>query len=193
MRKKPIINDAAVRNRYAELGVETYYRQEGGDYSNPHFPQIRELLLRNRHRIDFSRSLDFCCGSGEVSKVVLEMGHLLPLASDPFTAEAYRRNFDAECLPWSFDDVIRGNAGGGFSVVVCSFAMHLCPEKKWYPLTRQLLEMAPQLVVITPHKRPDLSGLDGVQLEFEDTWPTERGKLVFLKSYSLRSGASESR
>ncbi|HRJ14778.1 MAG TPA: hypothetical protein PLI34_07265 [Saprospiraceae bacterium] len=187
MRKRPVpSNDAAVRNRYAELGVEVYYREEGSDYNNPHFPQIRQLLLNNRHRIDFSHSLDFCCGSGEVSKVVLEMGFPLPSASDPFTAEAYGRNFDAECLPWSFDDVIRGKAEGRFSSVICSFAMHLCPEKKLFPLTRQLLSMAPQLVVVTPHKRPDLSKLEGVQLDFEDAWRTERGKSVFLKSYSLR-------
>lgn len=186
MRRKPPNNDAAIRNRYAESGVEAYYRQEGSHYHNPHFPQIRELLLRNRHRIDFSHCLDFCCGSGEVSKVVLEMGFPLPVASDPYTAEAYQRNFGRECLAWSFDDVIRGSAQGSFSAVVCSFAMHLCPEKKWYPLTRQLLAMAPRLVVITPHKRPDLSKLDGVQWEFEDAWPTERGKLVFLKSFSLR-------
>jgi hypothetical protein len=114
------------------------------------------------------------------------MGFPLPLASDPFTAEAYRRNFDTDCRLWSFEDVIKGKAEGSFSAVICSFAMHLCPEKKLYPLTRQLLSMSPQLVVITPHKRPDLSALDGVQLEFEDAWPTSRGKLVFLKSYSLR-------
>lgn len=187
MRKKPTTNnEAAVRNRYAELGVETYYREEGGEYHNPHFPQIRQLLLHNRHRIDFRHCLDFCCGSGEVSKVLLEMGFPLPLASDPYTMEAYRRNFDAECHTWSFDDVVKGKAEGSFSAVICSFAMHLCPEKKLYPLTRQLLGMSPQLVVITPHKRPDLSKLEGVQLEFEDAWPTERGKSVFLKSYTLR-------
>jgi hypothetical protein len=177
--------EEAIRNRYADLGVEGYYESEGADYSNPHFPEIRELLLRNAHRIDYSSVLDFCCGSGEVSKVVQELGFPLPAASDPFTAAAYRRNFDAPCLPLSFADVIRGKLNGRFSAILCSFALHLCPQKQLYPLVMQLLAHSDQLVVITPHKRPDLSRIAGVELKFFDAFPTERGKNVFLNGYAL--------
>ncbi len=167
------------------MGVESYYQAEGASYANPHFPEIRQLLLRNAGRINFSHCLDFCCGAGEVSCVVQELGFPLPTASDPYTGEAYRQRFGAECLPLSFADVIRDQLSGIFSSVICSFALHLCPEKQLYPLVHQLLAHAPQLVVITPHKRPDLSRIAGVELQFSDAFPTSRGKNVFLKSYGL--------
>jgi len=61
--------------------------------------------------------------------------------------------------------------------------MHLCPEKQLYPLAYQLFQCSPQLVIITPHKRPQLEKLDGVNLDFDDFTLTQKGKKVFLKSY----------
>ncbi len=46
---------------------------------------------------------------------------------------------------------------------------------------------APVLVVITPHKRPALEELPGIELVKEDFELTERGKKVRLKQYQLRS------
>lgn len=179
----PEIHNKAIRNRYAEMGVDGFYQAEGDQYTNPHFPQVRQLLRQNAHRINCSNTLDFCCGSGEVSRVMQELGFPLPGASDPYTGDAYEKNFGRKCLPLSFGDVIRGHLNGSFSAIICSFALHLCPEKQLYPLVHALLSSAPQLVVLTPHKRPDLSRISGVILEFEDACPTERGKHVFLKSY----------
>jgi len=179
----PAILNKSIRNQYAQMGVDGFYKAEGAHYANPHFPQVRSLLLSNEHRIDLSHAMDFCCGSGEVSKVVLELGFPLPLASDPFTGDAYSRNFGIQCLPISFMDVIRGHLKADFSSIICSFALHLCPEKQLFPLVHALLGCAPQLVVITPHKRPDLTKISGISLDFEDACPTERGKNVFLKSY----------
>jgi hypothetical protein len=179
----PATTNKAIRNHYADLGVEGYYLAEGAGYSNPHFPQVRQLLIQNAHRIDFSHALDFCCGSGEVSRVVKELGFPLPAASDPYTGNAYSRNFGTPCLSFSFNDIIRGHLNANFSTIICSFALHLCPEKQLYPLVHALLCCAPQLVVISPHKRPDLSRISGISVEFEDVSPTDRGKNVFLKSY----------
>ncbi len=177
--------EEGIRNRYAEIGVDAYYREEGTQYANPHFPQVRELLRRNAGRIDYAQAFDFCCGAGEVSTVIRELGHPLPTASDPYTGAAYRRRHDAPCLPLSFDDVIRGALAGygPFSSVICSFALHLCPAKQLFPLVFQLFQTAPQVVIITPHKRPELSGLEGVKLEFQDEVRTGRGKRVQLKTY----------
>jgi len=187
-RQQPITNerrDGAIRNRYAEKGVAAYYREEGARYANPHFEQVRQLLIRNADRLDYRRAFDFCCGAGEVSSVVRELGYPPPVAADPYTQAAYRQRNDAPCLPFSFDDVIRGalNGHGPFSSVICSFALHLCPPRQLFPLVFQLFQTAPQLVIITPHKRPDLSGLQGVRLAFSDEVPTQRGKAVRLRSY----------
>lgn len=176
-------NTDAIRNQYSKLGTTGYYQAFGKEYKNPHFQEIRALLLQNAHRIDYSRVLDFCCGSGEVSLVLHEVGYPLPLASDPYTTEAYRSNFNQDCLPLSFEEVIRGHLKGQFSAIICSFAMHLCPKKQLFPLSYQLFQCSPQLVIITPHKRPELALLEGISLDFTDFTLTDRGKKVFLKSY----------
>ncbi len=177
--------EEAIRNRYAKKGVNAYYREEGAQYANPHFSQVRELLRRNADRIDYTHTFDFCCGAGEVSTAIRELGYAPPIASDPYTGEAYRRRHDASCLPFSFDDVVRGALAGygPFSSVICSFALHLCPASQLFPLVFQLFQTTSRLVIITPHKRPDLAGLEGVELEFRDEVRTGRGKRVQLKAY----------
>lgn len=174
-----------IRDEYAESGVKEYYQSKGNTYSNPHFPQVRQLLIQNDQRIDYSNVLDFCCGSGEVSLVLQELKYPLPTACDPFTQEAYQANFDQTCLSFSFDDVIRGKLDGSFSAVICSFAMHLCPEKQLFPLVANLFRLSPNIVIITPHKRPALEQLSGVELVYEDFVLTDRGKKVRLKSYKI--------
>ncbi len=176
-------SEGAIRNRYAEEGVEEYYKESGANYSNPHFKQVRQLLLQNEHRIQFQNVLDFCCGSGEVSRVIQELGYSLPTASDPFTTEAYQKQFQRSCLPYSFTDVIKGNLIGKYSAIICSFAMHLCPANDLFPLAYQLFQCTDQLVIITPHKRPDLEHYEGISLDFEDDTLTERGKKVRLRAY----------
>lgn len=174
---------ASIRNLYQQWGVEKYYAQSGGEYANPHLLQIEALLIQNQHRIEFHTALDFCCGSGEVSMVLQKMGFPLPQASDPYTQEAYQKNTGMPCWTHSFDDVIRGALVGQFSSIICSFAMHLCPQKQLYPLVYQLFRHAPQLIIITPHKRPALENFSGITLDFMDYVLTERGKKVFLKAY----------
>ena len=72
---------------------------------------------------------------------------------------------------------------GNFSAVICSFAMHLCPQDQLFLLSYYLFETAPQIVIITPHKRPALETLEGVEMEFEDSVLTKREKKVRLKAY----------
>lgn len=174
-----------IRNEYAKMGVEAYYKAKGHVYSNPHFAQIEALLVQNEHRIDYTNVLDFCCGSGEVSAVVRTLNYPLPIASDPFTQKAYQSNFNKKCLSLSFEDVIRGHLEGHYSAVICSFAMHLCPEKQLFPLVFNLFQHSSMLVIITPHKRPVLEEIDLVALVFEDFVLTERGKKVKLKAYEM--------
>ncbi len=180
---KALDSGDAIRNHYAEQGVKEYYKTHGAEYQNPHFEQVKQLLQQNEYRIDYQNVLDFCCGSGEVSQVIQELGFPLPTASDPFTGDAYFQRFDKTCLPHSFEAVIKGHLSGNFSSIICSFAMHLCPTKALFPLAYQLFQCSPQLVIITPHKRPDLSLFSGIQLEFEDDTLTERGKKVRLRAY----------
>jgi len=177
-------NQKAIRNRYNELGVNEFYKKHGADYTNPHFSYIQSLIENNYHRIDCTRVLDFCCGSGEVSLVLKKLGFSTTQGSDPFTQKAYQKNLRKKCLNYSFEDIIKGELKETYSSVISSFAMHLCEEEQLYPLTHQLLNAAPQLVIITPHKRPLLEKIDGIELIFEDYVLTFKGKKVRLKSYA---------
>lgn len=172
-----------IRDEYKDQGVENYYLEQGANYENPHFAQVKDLLLQNSAHIDYSRVLDLSCGSGEVSFVLKELGFSETEACDPYTQEAYQVRMGTYCRPWSFEDIVKGALTDQYSAVICSFAMHLCPEELLFALVYQLFQHTKLLVIITPHKRPELEKLEGVRLIFEDFTLTERGKKVRLKAY----------
>ena len=173
----------SIRSSYENLGVEGFYQKSGDQYTNPHEAQIIALIKNNAHRIDYGKVLDFCCGSGEVTEVLAKMGFENTVGSDPFTQTAFKNRTGKDALSLTFDDVIRNGLDQKYSAVISSFAMHLCPIKKLYPLTHQIFQFTKQLIIITPHKRPVLEKLDGVQLQFTDDVLTTRGKAIRLKSY----------
>ncbi len=196
----------AIRDEYAEKGVEAYYKANANVYENPHFPYIKALLWQNKHRINYNRVLDFCAGGGEVTLILSDENLLIEegksirgkenepqfLGCDPFTFKLYEKNTGFKCLPFNFEDVIKGKfekklAGNIFTSIISSFGMHLCPEKQLFSLVYQLFALSQNIVIITPHKRPQLEKLQGVQLLFEDFVLTEKGKKVFLRSYILRA------
>jgi SAM-dependent methyltransferase len=176
----------SIRPLYDAHGAEGYYREHGHEYQNPHFPEIRALLERNFERLDCTSVLDFAAGGGEAAQVLRGLGAAHITGCDPFTYELFEKNTGLPCLRHSFKDVIRGSLSGRrYSLIVSSFALHLCPPKDLYPLAWQLLQAAPLLVALTPHKRPELEALPGVALLWEDFVLTEREKKVRLKAYGM--------
>lgn len=105
-------------------------------------------------------------------------------ASDPFTAKLYQKQIEQPCFDWSFEDVIKGKMQGQYSSIICCFAMHLCEPSQLYPLVIQLFAHTSSLVIITPHKRPQLESLDGVNLVNTAFVLTPRGKKVHWKEYN---------
>jgi SAM-dependent methyltransferase len=175
----------AIRNQYQELGVDAYYEQHGSVYENPHFRYIEALLQQNESRIDYSNILDLCCGGGEVCMIIQTLGYQDFVGCDPFTEAAFERNLNQKAINLSFDDILKGKLNGQYSAIICSFAMHLCPEKQLFSLAFELFQHTKMLIVITPHKRPELENLNGISLDFEDFTLTERGKKVRLKAYRI--------
>ncbi len=173
----------AIRKSYEQYGVENFYRNHAENYENPHFPQVRELLLRHENNIDYSQCLDLACGGGEVSLVLREMGYDNFEGADPFTYKLYKKKLRQNCYHWSFEDIIRGKVDKKYTAIICSFGMHLCPPKQLYPLATTLLRMAPQMIIITPHKRPDFQQYANIKLDFEDFALTAKGKKVRLRKY----------
>lgn len=174
-----------IRKLYETFGAENYYREHASAYQNPHFPQIRELLVRNFEKLDCSGAvLDFACGGGEVSVVLGTLGVEKIEGCDPFTFDLYQKVTGLPCLKLSFMDVIKqGLPMMDYSCIVCSFAMHLCEIKDLFPLTWNLFQASDLLIIITPHKRPELEKLPGIELIWQDAALTEKGKKVHMKAY----------
>lgn len=176
----------AIRPLYDTCGVEGYYRDHADEYANPHFSEIKTLLERNFPRFDFSGGvLDFAAGGGEVAQVLQKLGVEKITGCDPFTFDLFEKNTGLACLRLSFKDVVKGASLGQYSLIISSFALHLCPPKDLFPLIWNLLQAAPTLVIITPHERPELEKLPGVALAWEDFAETEKGKKVRMKAYRL--------
>lgn len=172
-----------IRLQYEEHGAEGYYQNLGDSYENPHFPEIAALLRNNLFRIDTTCVLDFAAGGGEVSRVLLEAGVENITGADPYTGTLYEKNTGRVCEPWAFSDVVRNGLPATYSTVISSFALHLCPASSLFPLCWNLLDAAPLLVVITPHKRPELEIFSGIRLAWDDDVLTPRGKKVRMKAY----------
>jgi SAM-dependent methyltransferase len=177
----------AIRTEYAEKGVEAYYQKNANTYENPHFLYIQQLLEQNKGKIDYARVLDLACGGGEVALILRGIGFENTVGCDPFTKRLFVKNTGLPCFNYGFEDIVKGRLAakveGQYSSIISSFSMHLCDEKMLYSLANQLFMLTKNVVVITPHKRPQLEHFPEFELVFEDFVLTERGKKVFLKSY----------
>lgn len=149
----------SIRGQYEAHGADGYYQQHGADYRNPHEAIIWRIMQQvvPAWGIDCSSVLDLACGSGEITLILRAMGYPNVQGIDPYTHEAYfaRTGQVAECH--RFEDIAQGVlADRRYSLIVCSFALHLVDES-WLPaLLLQLRQIAPALLILTPHKRPQI-------------------------------------
>jgi SAM-dependent methyltransferase len=166
-----------IRLQYENLGVQGFYQTHGETYRNPHEKQIHGLLEQFAPLLNLSNTLDLACGSGEVTLKLLEFGAVMS-GIDPFTAAAYlkRTGLTAEAL--SFEEIADGVLEHrNYSLIVCSFAMHLFPISRLPLLIYQLSNISPQLLILSPHKRPVLKPEWGYVLATEKNFERVKGKL----------------
>lgn len=178
-----------IRDGYADHpgGAEGWYRDHGASYRNPHEVGVHAALA---HAVTAwstgepwgpggdGRLLDLACGSGEATLALVEAGIGVERidACDPFTIDAYRARVGREPLAtWTFADLAGGAAAGHeFGAVVCTHALHLCETSRLPMLCHALAHMTPVLVVVTPHKRPELREEWGWSLVEEHRDPETR-------------------
>ncbi len=162
--------EQAIRDEYGEHGVRGFYEQYGDRYRNPHEAVIRAVFYKglSRWQVDLSHVLDLACGSGEITLALQELGCTDIDGIDPYTADAYRARTGRTAEPFTFEQIADGALEGrAYSLIVCSFALHLLAPSRLPVVVYQLHRIAPALIVLTPHKRPHLREAWGWHLEDE--------------------------
>lgn len=148
-----------IRPLYEEYGSDGYYRQFGAKYRNPHEPIIGRCLQDavGRWSLDLTHVLDLACGSGEATLALQQLGATTCIGIDPYTSDAYQARTGTPAHSYSFTDITNGALNPTqFSLIVCSFALHLEEPSRLHALCYQLTQHAPALLVLTPHKKPHL-------------------------------------
>lgn len=170
MPQSPKPNPPALRQAYEEHGAQGYYERYGAEYRNPHEPIVAALVAQAvaRWQLPLGRVLDLACGSGEATLALraLGAGHIDGI--DPYTHAAYLARTGQPAERLSFEQAAAGAlAGRHYDLIVCSFALHLAPLSRLPALAIQLSLLAGTLLVLTPHKRPEIRAAWGWILEEE--------------------------
>ena len=177
MKRRPV---APIRPAYERAGVKGFYERHGADYRNPHEPAVIEILTRlvRRWPLDLGRVLDLACGSGEATLALRPLGARAIIGMDPYTGAAYRERTGQTAEAVTFEAIAGGAlAGRCYTLIVCSFALHLVPASRLPALAFQLARLAPHLIILTPHKRPVLKLEWGWALQDELLLERVRGRL----------------
>lgn len=172
-----------IRLLYEKYGVSDYYNRNFASYRNPHEREIKKLIENNIDYFKDKKILDFAAGNGEVTKVLRKYDVKDVVGADPYTFENYSKETGLYCMKLGFEDVIKKKLHGNYDIIISSFGLHLCDENLLHSLVLELFSHAKEIVIITPHKRPQLEKFPGVVLLFEDFVLTDKGKRVRLKVY----------
>jgi SAM-dependent methyltransferase len=150
---------SSIRNEYKEHSVKGFYEKFGDEYKNPHEPTIVKVLqlAAAKWQLDCRKVLDLACGSGEVTLALKNLGVSDIDGIDPYTYNAYLKRTGQAAEVYTFEDITSGAlCDRDYSLIVCSFAMHLLAESRLPVLAYQLRRIADSLMIITPNKRPHL-------------------------------------
>lgn len=147
----------AIRNQYAQVGVETYYQKNADTYTNPHERIITELINESTEIIDYGNTvLDLCCGNGLATKVLEQhVKHIV--GNDPYMYKQYTEQTNRCCYDYDFKQLAQACLIDKVDTIICSFALHLCDESLLPNVLYNLSLIANTLVVITPNKKPTIN------------------------------------
>lgn len=183
-------DNESIRKKYEQYSVRGFYQQFGKDYRNPHEPTINRViqLAVQKWQLDLQKVLDLACGSGEVTLALNNLGYDRIDGIDPYTNKAYWQRTGKLAETYSFEDIGTGVLWGRYySLIICSFALHLLSESRLPVVAYHLSTIADSLVIITPHKRPNLKPEWGWQYRDELVVDSVRSRLyVSSQSYVER-------
>jgi SAM-dependent methyltransferase len=159
LKPSPAPDRPSLRQHYQRYGVQEFYAQHGATYRNPHEPLIRLALQKAvvAWKLDLAHVLDLACGSGEVTLALREIGCSQIDGIDPYTGLAYHERTGQPAEPYTFEQIAGGAlTGRHYPLIICSFALHLVAISRLPLLAYHLAQIANTLLILTPHKRPQL-------------------------------------
>ena len=170
----------SIRSEYETRGVNAFYSGSGATYRNPHEPQLRRCITFavDKWRPDLARVLDLAAGSGEATVALRELGAGHVDAIDPYTADAYLARTGHSAERYTFEDVAAGVLSERrYTLVVCSFALHLCEPSRLPAVAQQLSLVGDAMLILTPHKRPAIKPEWGWTLAGEEVVERVRARM----------------
>ena len=94
---------------------------------------------------------------------------------------AYEDQTGHPCQQLTFEQIATGALHDqSYSHVGCSFAMHLCPPSQLPALLLELSQIAAQLMILSPHKRPIIR--DGWGWRLLDSFTEQRVHVRLFES-----------
>lgn len=146
----------SIRKHYEDVGVNNFYLYNGGSYVNPHIKDVQFCLRESikKWNLPITSILDLACGSGEVSACFIPDN---VTGIDPYTRESYFKRIGKHPMLYSFDDIINGAIiEHRYDLIICSYALHLIEESKLPNLCYALAQISNKMLIISPHKKPDI-------------------------------------
>ena len=148
-----------VRNEYKRVGsADKFYQNFSSDYKNPHKDIIIKLL---EDFMFFKRKdikiMDLSCGDGLVTEYLKNKGFVNIFGVDPYFKDIYEDKTKKKCYKKDFKTLPLSNEIPECDLVICSFAMHLCDKSMLPALLYKLAELSKEMIIITPHKRPEIN------------------------------------
>ena len=160
----------SIRSKYQKYGVKNFYEWNFDQYNNPHEPIIQKSIkfVNDNWNVNFNKSLDLAAGKGEISKTLINLGYKNIDACDAYSCDYYKTNNNTKCEKISFDDVINGALDKKkYDIIICSFALHLLEQSKLPTFLYKLTQISNQLLILSPHKRPEIREEWGWKLQNE--------------------------
>lgn len=170
----------SIRKGYEDYSVTGFYEQFGDNYHNPHEPAIHKSiqLTIQQWSVNLDNVLDLACGSGEVTVALNRLGYHNIDGIDPYTDKAYFNRTGKRAETYRFEDISSGVLSDRcYRLIICSFALHLLSESRLPLVAYQLSAIADSLLIITPHKRPNLKPEWGWSLQAEMVVERVRSRL----------------
>lgn len=147
-----------IRNQYKQMGVEQFYKKNANTYENPHEPIIKSHLNQLIRSGELSRGkvLDLCCGTGQVTKHLQSQGFRDISGIDPFTNVEYQKRTNCRAYNYDFRYIAQKGLREKYDTIICSFALHLCPESLLPQVLWSLSQSCKKLIIISPNKKPEI-------------------------------------